>query len=423
MDKLLIAEERYGRKGNNFENNEFIDRLNSRYTVYLLMISIFIITGKIFISNAIVCWTPAQFSGTHNDYAHTICWLKGSYYLPTDNITIPDRSQPRVHYVSYYQWTPLILLLMANFFILPKFIWDAATRHIGIDLRPIINSLKKEDEEKSITIAVNKIDDYLRTTTRGLSILCCDVFAILGRNSLTITFGLLKIYQILNVFIQWLCLHSFLAFNFLNFRYEAFANFFASSNWFESPRFPRVTMCDFMIRHLGSNQHWYAVQCSLPINIYHEKIFFLLWIWLIILIILNLISLISWAISLSLGRQRRTIKYYLSNNYPSNNYPDKKHSKKGKTSSDMSQSPDTDSTRAVDDDFMDYLGVDGTIILRLISYNTNTEVASKITKQLHDKLKAPSRSNTKVETTDNIPLLIEPARRDHDRSFMESDAV
>jgi hypothetical protein len=26
----------------------------------------------------------AQFSGTHNTYTNSICWLKGSYYLPTE---------------------------------------------------------------------------------------------------------------------------------------------------------------------------------------------------------------------------------------------------------------------------------------------------------------------------------------------------
>ncbi|CAF1474879.1 unnamed protein product, partial [Rotaria sordida] len=41
---------------------------------------------------------------------NSICWLKGTYYLPTKEIEIPDRSKPRTYFISYYQWTSLILL-------------------------------------------------------------------------------------------------------------------------------------------------------------------------------------------------------------------------------------------------------------------------------------------------------------------------
>ncbi|CAF5216849.1 unnamed protein product, partial [Rotaria magnacalcarata] len=46
MDKIIISEDRYGRKLNRFEDDDLIDRLNSRYTVMALVMCIFIITGK-----------------------------------------------------------------------------------------------------------------------------------------------------------------------------------------------------------------------------------------------------------------------------------------------------------------------------------------------------------------------------------------
>jgi hypothetical protein len=61
---------------------------------------------------------------------------------------------------------------------------------------------------------------------------------------------------------------------------------YQGEDWFESPRFPRITMCDFMVRRLGSNQHWYSVQCNLPFNIF---------------------SIISWMISLSRSRRLENI--------------------------------------------------------------------------------------------------------------------
>lgn len=58
MEKLLISEDRYGQKANHLENNEFVDRLNSRYTVMILMLAILIVIGKLFVGNPIQCWTP-----------------------------------------------------------------------------------------------------------------------------------------------------------------------------------------------------------------------------------------------------------------------------------------------------------------------------------------------------------------------------
>ena len=85
MDKIIISEDRYGRKFNHFENDDLIDRLNSRYTVMALVLCIIIVSGKLYVGEPINCWTPAQFTGTHNAYTNSICWLKGSYYLPTDD--------------------------------------------------------------------------------------------------------------------------------------------------------------------------------------------------------------------------------------------------------------------------------------------------------------------------------------------------
>ena len=60
MDKIIISEDRYGRKLNHYENDDFIDRLNSRYTVMVLVMCIFIITGKTYVGDQINCWAPGN---------------------------------------------------------------------------------------------------------------------------------------------------------------------------------------------------------------------------------------------------------------------------------------------------------------------------------------------------------------------------
>lgn len=58
MEKLLPTAERYGKARNHFEDDDFIDRLNSRWTVRVLIMSIIIISGNMFGLKPISCWTP-----------------------------------------------------------------------------------------------------------------------------------------------------------------------------------------------------------------------------------------------------------------------------------------------------------------------------------------------------------------------------
>lgn len=63
--------------------------------------------------------------------------------------------------------------------------------------------------------------------------------------------------------------------------------------WPESPYFPVVTLCDFPVRTMNQVQQ-HTVQCTLPLNFYHERMFVVLWVWFALLLLLNTLSLIYW---------------------------------------------------------------------------------------------------------------------------------
>ena len=52
-------------------------------------------------------------------------------------------------------------------------------------------------------------------------------------------------------------------------------------------------MCDYKIRQ-NTNVHRYTVQCVLPINIFNEKIFTLVWFWLLVVGVVTVVSLLGW---------------------------------------------------------------------------------------------------------------------------------
>lgn len=57
-----------------------------------------------------------------------------------------------------------------------------------------------------------------------------------------------------------------------------------------------VTLCDFMIREVGNpnKSHKYTVQCVLPINLFNQQIFTLIWFWYIIVLGWNILGFLIW---------------------------------------------------------------------------------------------------------------------------------
>ena len=69
-------------------------------------------------------------------------------------------------------------------------------------------------------------------------------------------------------------------------------------SWSVKDRFPRITLCDFSLRTMGNIQH-YTVQCSLPLNLFNEKIYIFIYFWFIFVICGTLLSFVSWLVSLA----------------------------------------------------------------------------------------------------------------------------
>ncbi len=78
-----------------------------------------------------------------------------------------------------------------------------------------------------------------------------------------------------------------------------------------------VTLCDFMIREIGNpnKSHRYTVQCVLPINLFNQQIFTVIWFWYVIVLCYNTQSLISWILKKLVYFISIDLNLYLNNNY------------------------------------------------------------------------------------------------------------
>lgn len=114
----------------------------------------------------------------------------------------------------------------------------------------------------------------------GLSLVCFYLF--------------IKFLYILNVILQIMFLQYFLSYhdaNYLQYGINVLGALFSGFQLPESKLFPRITLCDFTIRELGE-KHYYTVECILVINIFIEKMYFILWLWFWILLLITIIDFI-----------------------------------------------------------------------------------------------------------------------------------
>ena len=272
---------------------------------------------------------------------------------------------------------------MALLFLLPRLVWRAFLRQSGLSIERIVKAIKDQpDADKGIEQARRTLESYLGQSENLQGARCC------GRQwqgfygCYTLIYFSTKFLYVINSLGQFFLLNLFLSFNFTGFGVEVLRRTLNGEDWFESPRFPRVTMCDFMVRRLGSNQHWYAIQCNLPINMYNEKIFLCIWFWLIILTILNIVSIITWIVSLARARRVALVKQYLRISFAS---PTPKNVEEESTQSpaDKILISTQDANR-----FVDYLTMDGYLLFEIIARNTDEVIAGKILGHLYRRFRS-----------------------------------
>ena len=64
-------------------------------------------------------------------YADNICFVNKTYYIDEDRHVTLARQDGDVVYVEFYQWYPVILVLMATLFYAPQMLWTGMLGSYG----------------------------------------------------------------------------------------------------------------------------------------------------------------------------------------------------------------------------------------------------------------------------------------------------
>ena len=181
---------------------------------------------------------------------------------------------------------------------------------------------------------------------------------------------LIKIIYICISIFSMVALSSFIEPEFYTYGIDIASKFYAKTDWtsISSDVFPKVTLCDIEIREIGQPKVE-TVQCVLTINLFNEKIFALVWFWLIFLTFATSFSLLWFIYKTSLKSVRaRQILFYL------------------KVSENKRQYQDVQLNDPVFQYFVQkYLSSDGVFILEILESNSNEPFCADLVLELWHK--------------------------------------
>ncbi|CAG2196167.1 innexin unc-9-like isoform X2 [Mytilus galloprovincialis] len=384
-------------------DDDFIDRLNHKYTVMLLVIFTVIVSTSQYVGDPIECWCPTDFTENRVDYTNFVCWVSNTYYIPMQNQIPAQYDQRREQELTYYQWVPLILLVCSMFYKVPRLIYKVLNSYSGISIDKIngmardTQYLAPEDREKKLKHISKYMGQWLKSASPHRAGLCPNLrtqignvcFFLCGRhfgNYLTTVAMVYKILFLVNSIVMMYLMNSFMGSKYSVYGFEVLNSLYEGEDWTYSPRFPRVTLCDFEIRQMTNLQRW-TVQCVLPVNLFNEKIFIFLWFWMVFIAIANGFGCLTNLYGYLLPHHRRSyIRKYLKIN-------------------DLHKK--TDSDRRIRADFVkDFLKQDGIFVLRQISNNANDVIASEVIRYLYrdflEKYKQSADDNSNIENADSV---------------------
>lgn len=360
-------------------DDTFVHVLNRKVCVVSLIILALLVCAKQYVGDPIQCWCPAEFMKFHVSYANSYCWIKNTYGVPFDEILPVEDVERDETEIVYYQWVPLIFVLMAFLFYLPKIFWKGLYPKTGINIKKTLNlandatylAPKKRAErlsevvsflDKWIEIRDGRSSAYHRLQTIKEKM---GHHGIHFGNYLTVIYILTCALYTVNTIGQIFLIDALLGNDFLNLGSDFMIGVANNRKWEDLRRFPRVTFCDFNIRQLQNLQRW-TVQCSLPINLFNEKMFIMIWFMLMIMSFVNIVNLMYNMSMLFFPRRKNEYirKYIDEEQFP----PEVRNSSR---------------LADVEVKFVDkYLRQDGVFLIWLISHNTSPVVAAEIVAML-----------------------------------------
>jgi innexin len=317
------------------DNDDLVDKFHYRHTVVGLAIYLVLLTSKQYYGEPIVCVSSNIGQADFKKYIESFCWLQGTYRFDPSKKNFPNDDITRIR---YYQWIVVLLITQCFLFVLPSTIWSFIYRINGFDLTYITRNVIQKAYLAYCSNENNwsKMQKTLQNVTDQLRISLLDSsrkkkqsngrFSSLRSNStfpLYIPYLLIKLAYVCITVFQFFLLSWVFGFNYFEFGFEEAHRILSGHGYnFENIYFPKRALCD-IINHpaVMKDLNNHTVTCALPMNLFHEIFFSMLWIWLIFLFFITLASLIYWSAFLVRPFRKRHVQSLMSFQFHENDKP------------------------------------------------------------------------------------------------------
>ncbi|TKR92084.1 hypothetical protein L596_006800 [Steinernema carpocapsae] len=268
--------------------DDFFDRISCALSVWILLICAMWAGGEFAFTDPMHCMYRKETPGTYSNYMADICFTDGSYAqeaIRDPMLKIYEEALAYENKIGYYQWVPYVLFLQALLFLVPKKLWqflihihsfDYITAIKDADTLEDLYEEKNREHLKNLVVHIMKQCDALKHRKTGL----------LGR-TLVLSNIVVKWLYVVNACGQFWFLSRFVGGGRgLAWGLEAVLRLHRDMR---SYVFPIEASCRVKLFE-DSNWNEHVMQCLLPWNMYHEKIFIFLWFWLIFVAVMSFLS-------------------------------------------------------------------------------------------------------------------------------------
>ncbi|RUS71205.1 hypothetical protein EGW08_021030 [Elysia chlorotica] len=305
-------------------DDDQVARLNHWGAYALLMMLALAAGAKQYVGDPVNCWVPAQFDEKwYNHYVNNYCWVHPLYKVPFSEPMPVEDAERWVTLTGFYRWVVVCFIFQALLFRLPRGIWHMAKWQSGINVEKIVSMTMDTAlaDPKTRDEKLGHVAEFMhrwastrkRPSHTGRAFQMRNYMDSMWKRSGYFLVGLYLfvkgLYLAVSI-LQFQVISMFLDVNFWVFGPQVLSDTIFSSTprisgrWLSEDAFPRMAICDFRLRQL-SNVQVHSVQCVLPINIFLEKMYLVLWFFITMLAIINLYSFMSWGMDLLSARKTR----------------------------------------------------------------------------------------------------------------------
>lgn len=217
-----------------------IFQMHYKLTFVFLLSSSIMISSKQYFGNAIECISK----DLPPNIINTFCWMTATF---TEEKNV-------IKSYGYYQWISIVLFIQALFFYVPRYLWKQWEDGI---VERSTKYLKQEFAEgTSSEYQINLLLSIFR-----------------NKNLYAYKYFFCEFLNLINVLSQMFMIDYFLDGEFLSYGIKQNSKII----------FPNMSKCTFFKYGYSGSMEKYDSLCMLPLNVLNEKIYMVLWYWLIFL--------------------------------------------------------------------------------------------------------------------------------------------